>query len=91
METKSLWSIIKQTFLEGEKGSMKAVSAFLTMMLICFLVIFPTLKDKSIDYAVMLELMGFICILYGIKGWQAVSMNNKNPSADGNGQPTIKK
>lgn len=69
----SLWQILKQTFLEGEKGSMKAVSAFLTMLLICFLVIFPTLKDKEIDYAVMLELMGFICVLYGIKAYTAVS------------------
>lgn len=77
METKSIWSILKQTFLEGEKGSMKAVSAFLSMLLICFLVIFPTIREKPIDYAVIIELMGFICVLYGIKSYQAISLGKK--------------
>jgi hypothetical protein len=70
---KSFWQIFKDSFLEGEKGSGKAFAAYLTMMIAGFMCIWPTLHGEKIDTATLLELLGFVCVLYGIKGWVAVS------------------
>jgi hypothetical protein len=75
----TLWTIIKGTLMEGDKGSGKAVCAFITMAIIGFICVFPTLHNKSIDTATLLELLGFIAALYGIKGYTAIQSSKNTP------------
>jgi len=77
----TLWTIIKGTFLEGDKGSGKAMCALASMLIILFMCAYSTVKNTPIDLAVILELIGFILTLYGIKGWTAVKLNKNGGSS----------
>ena len=82
---KSLWHVFVESFTEDGKGSGKRMSAFLIILIVGFLCIYPTLKDKEIPETVLFELLGFVAVLYGIS-WaitntksKATPNNNANP------------
>ncbi len=85
----TIWTILKGSLLEGEKGSGKAMCAFASMLIILFMCIYSTIKNTPIDLAVILELIGFILTLYGIKGWTAVKLS-KNGSSSVSSNPDDK-
>lgn len=72
MTTNSLWTILKQTFLEGDKGSGKAVCSYLAMATMVFILVYDTIKAIEVPVWIILQLMAFICTLYGIKMNQAI-------------------
>ena len=78
MNVQSFFTIIKQSFLEGDKGSGKAFASFFTMLVIGFLCVWPTIHDKPIDVTTLLELLGFVAALYGIKGYVSVKKQSDN-------------
>jgi hypothetical protein len=68
---------------EGDdKGSGKAVCAFVTMAVMAFHIAWQTIHHLPIDETSMLELCGFIASLYGIKSYTAVqkAKNNQPPA-----------
>lgn len=80
----TIWNILKGSLLEGEKGSGKAMCALASMLIILFMCVYSTIKNTPIDLAVILELIGFILTLYGIKGWTAVKLSKNGSSISSN-------
>lgn len=80
--TNSLWTILKQTFLEGDKGSGKAVCSYLSLACMVFILAWDTIKNIEVPAWIILQLMAFICTLYGIKMNQAIQKMKLENSDD---------
>lgn len=70
-----------QTFAEEKNGkaSGKALSALMAMLLVAFMIVWSVIKNVDVDSATLLMLLGFVCTLYGIKGFYKNKNNNQNP------------
>lgn len=77
----SFWQVFKTSLMEdSEHGSGKRVIAFIIALVIAFLCIYPTLIGVEIPSAILLELIAFICGLYGISMYKDIKETQSDNS-----------